>query len=164
MDEQPAPGDFEKVAGLIRAIQVALLTTVDEAGRFHARPLQTLRIGPQRTLWFFTDWHSLKAAELHKDWRVGLTYANARAHTYVAISGIGVLVRDAEQARALWTIEQRAFYPEGPEDPRLAILRVTVEFAEYWIAPGRSSYLMAAAHAAMTGEPVQILGENKKLP
>jgi general stress protein 26 len=49
------PGDFAKLGELIRDIRVALLTTVGRDGRFHTRPVQTLQVEADRTLWFFTD-------------------------------------------------------------------------------------------------------------
>jgi hypothetical protein len=40
---------------------------------------------------------------------------------------------------------------------------VPLERAEYWIAPGRISYLLAAARAVLTGTPARVLGENRKI-
>jgi hypothetical protein len=42
-------------------------------------------------------------------------------------------------------------------------LRVQVEQAEYWLAPGRSAYLVAALRAAVTGRAADVLGENRKV-
>lgn len=157
------PGDWEKLDHLIRDIGIGLLTTVDPKGHFHTRPLQTLQVEDRQTLWFFTDWSSPKVHEMHDDVRVALAYASPARHSYVAVSGSSTLLRDPAKARALWVVEQRAYYPEGPEDPRLALLRVRIERAEYWIAPGRGSYLLAAAKAAVTGIPAGVIGENRKL-
>lgn len=157
------PGDLKKVNELIQDIQIALFTTVDSEGSFHTRPLQTLQVEPDGKLWFFTDWSSPKVDELEHDVRVCLGYADPSNNTYVAISGTGRLLRDPEKAKQLWRLEQRAYYPEGPEDPRLALLQVRIERAEYWIAPGRLSYLFAAAGAAVTGNPVGVIGENRKI-
>jgi general stress protein 26 len=159
----PDPGDFAKLGELIRDIRVALLTTVDRDGRFHTRPVQTLQVEADRTLWFFTDWSSPKVDELHHDVRVSLGYADPTKNVYVAVSGSGSLFRDLQKAKQLWSIEQRAYYPAGPEDERLALLRVVIERAEYWIAPGRTSYLVAAATAAVTGTPAGVIGENRKI-
>jgi general stress protein 26 len=157
------PGDWVKLGELIRDIRVALLTTVDREARFHTRPIQTLEVGHDRTLWFFTDWSSHKVDELHHDIRVSLGYADPKNNVYVAVSGAGSLIRDTQKAKQLWSIEQRAFYPDGPEDERLALLRVIIDRAEYWIASGRTSYLIAAASAAITGTPAGIIGENRKI-
>jgi general stress protein 26 len=157
------PGDFAKLGELIRDIRVALLTTVDRDGGFHTRPVQTLQVEADRTLWFFTDWSSPKVDELQHDVRVSLGYADPAKNVYVAVSGSGSLLRDLQKAKQLWSIEQRAYYPAGPEDERLALLRVVIERAEYWIAPGRTSYLVAAATAAVTGIPASVIGENRKI-
>jgi general stress protein 26 len=157
------PGDLAKLLELIRDIRVALLTTVDRDGRFHTRPVQTLQVEDDGTLWFFTDWSSPKVDELHYDVRVSLGYADPAKNVYVAVSGSGSLLRDIQKAKQLWGVEQRAYYPEGPEDERLALLRVVIERAEYWIAPGRISYLIAAARAAVTGTPAGVIGENRKI-
>ncbi len=163
MSPEAQPGDWEKLGRLIRDIGIGLLTTVDPEGHFHTRPVQTLHVEARETLWFFTDWSSPKVHEMHRDVRVALAYASPAQHSYVAVSGTCTLLRDPEKAKALWTLEQRAYYPDGPEDSRLALLRVRIERAEYWIAPGRGSYLLAAAKAAITGIPAGVIGENRKL-
>ena len=155
-------GDLSELIRLIRTIKTALLTTLDGEGQLHTRPLQTLEAEENGTLWFFTDWSSPKVQELNRDFRVSVGYAEPSRHTYIAVSGAGSLLRDPHRAKQLWSAEQRAFYPEGPQDGRLAILRVALQRAEYWIAPGPVSYLIAAARAGATGIPVGVLGENRK--
>jgi general stress protein 26 len=156
-------GDWAKLGKLIRDIRVALLTTVELDGQFHTRPVQTLEHEGRDTLWFFTDWSSPKVNEMHRDVRVALGYADPRQHAYVAVSGSATLLRDPQKAKELWGVEQRAYYPDGPQDRRLALLRVSIERAEYWLAPGPVSYLLAAAKAAVTGIPPAVIGENQKL-
>lgn len=152
-----------KVAELIWNIRVALLTTVDPAGHFHTRPVQTLQVERGEVVWFFTGWGSQKVDELLHDRRVSLGYADPHKHLYLAVSGAASLLRDSQKARELWTAEQRAYYPNGPDDERLALLRVQVEQAEYWIAPGRVSYWIAAVKATVTGRAADVLGENHKV-
>lgn len=157
------PGDVAALTALIREIRVGLLTTLDAQGHFHTRPVQTLQVEAGQTLWFFTDWSTPKVSELAAQSQVSLGYADVGGNRFVAVSGAAQVLRDAEKARQLWTVEQVAYYPDGPGDPRLALLRVQIERAEYWLAPGRSAYLVAAARAALTGEPAGIVGENRKL-
>jgi general stress protein 26 len=162
-DDAHHAGDLAKVAELISKIRVALLTTADREGRFHTRPVETLEVERGGTLWFFTGWSSPKVDELLHDRRVSLGYADPGRHVYLAVSGVARLLRDPKKARELWSTEQRAYYPDGPDDERLAVVRVEVEQAEYWIAPGRVHYLFAAAKAAVTGRPAEVLGENHKV-
>ena len=159
---QSNAGELSKLIELIREIRVALLTTVDGKGGLHTRPVETLQADADGTLWFFPDASSPKADELHHDVRVSLGYADPANNVYAVISGSGSLVQDVQRAKQLWSIGQRAYYPEGPDDPRLAVLRVSMDRAEYWIAPGRTSYLIAVAKAALTGTPAGVLGENRK--
>src|SRR4030081_3167248 len=120
-------GDRAKVGELIRAIRVALLTTVDREGHFHSRPVQTLQVEADQTLWFFTDWSSPKVDELHHEVRVSLGYGVPVEDTYVGISGVATLLRDPQNAKESWSTEQPAYYPRGPEDERLALLRVRID-------------------------------------
>jgi general stress protein 26 len=154
------PGDFAHAAKLIREIEIALLTTADGQGRLHTRPLQTLAVDPDRTLWFFTDRRSPKVSELEREIRVSLGYADPGRKAYVAVDGVATLLEDPGRAKQLWSTEQRAYYPDGPSDDRLVVLRVRMERIEYWLAPGRASYLVAALRAAVTGTPAGIIGEH----
>ena len=156
-------GDLTELTRIIREIRIGLLTTIDREGHFHTRPVQTLKIEADATLWFFTDWASPKVTELHRDIRVSLGYADPAKNVYVALSGEGGLVRDPQKAKEMWSIEQRAYYPKGPNDERLALLRVAMLHAEYWIAPGRTSYIIAAVRAGITGKPAGVIGEDHKV-
>lgn len=162
-DSAAEQGELPQVLELIRHIRIALLTTFDRDGTFHTRPVQTLEVDDDGKLWFFTDVKSGKADELRADMRVSLGYADTAANQYVAVSGVGTVQQDPCRARELWQVEQRAYYPAGPLDKRLGVLKVQIERAEYWIAPGRLSYLFAALMAAATGKPAAVLGENKRV-
>lgn len=156
-------GDLATLAELIRDIRVGLLTTLDTQGRFHTRPVQTLQVESAHTLWFFTDWSTPKVGELARESRVSVGYADLSGNRFVAVSGAAQLSRDPDKAKQLWSTEQLAYYPDGPEDARLALLRVQMERGEYWLAPGRSAYVVAAARAVLTGKPAGIVGENRKV-
>lgn len=161
MDDNP--GDLAALTALIQEIRVGLLTTLDAQGRFHTRPVQTLQVESGQTLWFFTDWSTPKVSELQRESRVSVGYADVNSHRFVAVSGSARLLRDTDKAKQLWSAEQLAYYPDGPADARLAVLRVQIERAEYWLAPGRAAYVVAAARAVLTGKPAGIVGENRKL-
>jgi len=108
-----AIGDWASAEELILDIRVALLTTVDRDGHFHTRPVQTLKVDADRALWFFTDWSSTKVDELQHDVRLSLGYAEPSKKEYIALTGLGRLIRDSQKAKELWSIEQRAHYPDG---------------------------------------------------
>ena len=152
----------DRLAEMIRKVPVALLTTIDPQGAFHTRPVQTRRLEGD-VIWFFTGWDSPKVGELVNDQRVSLGYADPSKGAYLAVSGVASLLRDPVRARELWSAEQRAYYPRGPADRRLALLRVRIEQAEYWVAPGRVAHFIAAAKATVTRRPAKVIGENARL-
>lgn len=162
-----APPDAEtarKLSSLIKDIGVAMLTTVAPDGSLRSRPMATQGGIEHGELWFFTADDSGKVAEIESEHEVNLAYAEPKEQRYVSISGRAALVRDAERARRMWSPEVKAWFPGGPEDPRLALLRVRVHAAEYWDAPGgRMASLYALAKAKLTGQPAGQVGEHEKV-
>lgn len=156
-------GDPAKLRMLIESIRIGLLTTVGPDGSLHTRPVETLRCDGDGTLWFFTDHESAKAHELLHDRRVSVGYSEPSKKIYVAVMGRARILRDRALAAELWTVDQRAWYPDGLDDEHLSILRVAPERAEYWETPGRVSYVFAALTAAVTGKPATV-GQDHELP
>lgn len=155
--------DVRKLGHLIRGIQVAFLTTVADDGTLHARPMATQHTDFDGTLWFFTREHSTKVDEVNARQQVGLTYADPHEQTYVAISGTAEVVDDDARKKELWHPLLKAWFPKGLSDPELALLKVTVERAEYWDAYNSTFvHLVGFAKALVTGEPYAP-GEHKSL-
>lgn len=150
-----------KLWQMVRDIKIAMLTTKD--GRaFRSRPMECLQVDENGTLWFFTAASSAKSAEVESEHEVGLSLADKANQNYVSISGVADLVRDREKTRALWTEEQRAWYPDGPDDPGLALLKITVLQAEYWDRP-TGEMIAAQGLVRAIADETPDLGENEKL-
>jgi general stress protein 26 len=156
--------DFAHLKELIEEIKVGMLTTIDKDGTLRSRPLQTVGVEDGGALWFFTAESSPKVAEAEADaGRVNLSYANPGKHDYVSVSGKATLVRDREKMRDMYTKWVEVFFPKGLDDPDLALLRVDIEKAEYWDAPGSTvGRLYALAKGLTTGDK-DAIGDNQKL-
>jgi general stress protein 26 len=126
---------IRKLVDLIGEIRIAMLTTVTQDGALRSRPLLTLRADFDGDLWFMTKAESAKVQEVEGDRRVSLSYAKPESNAYVAISGTARLVSDPQRAADLWDPSFQHWFPGGPGDPTLALIRVTAERAEYWEAP-----------------------------
>lgn len=124
-----------KLADLIGEIRVAMLTTVTEDGALRSRPLLTLKCEFDGDLWFITKAESAKVREVEGHPRVSLSYAKPEANTYVAVSGTARVVSDPQKAADLWDPSFQHWFPSGPADPTLALIRITAARAEYWEAP-----------------------------
>ena len=71
--------------------------------------------------------------------------------------------RDIDKARALWSNEAQAWWPKGPSDPDVRVLRVVPDSAEYWDTRGNSIMVALKLTAArLSGNP-PALGENRKV-
>ena len=148
-----AQNDIAKLGELIKDIRVAMLTTVDNEGRLHSRPMATQQSEFDGILWFFTDSDSEKVHELEHDRHVNLSYAKPDDQRYVSVSGTASTVRDQAKMKELWSPLHKAWCPKGPDDPNIALLRVDVDRAEYWDAPSNAAVrLFGFAKAVLTGK------------
>src|SRR4030095_15786957 len=157
------PAEIAKLHELIKDIQFAMFTTAMKNGTLRSRPMATQRTPFDGTLWFFTDEDSAKVHEIGRDRHVNVSYADPGSNTYVSVSGTARLVKDREKARELWSPFVKAWFPEGLDDPRLALIKVDVTQAEHWDSPNsKMIQLFGYVKAMVTGKPPKG-GENKKI-
>lgn len=153
----------KELAEKIKDIRIAMLTTAEEDGTLRSRPMATQKDEFDGTLWFFTADDSPKADEVGHNHNVNLSYADPGKNLYVSVSGTGQVVHDRQKAEELWSPFVKAWFPDGLEDPRLALLKVDVEQAEYWDSPNSKLVQIAGlAKALATGKPIEG-GENEKV-
>jgi general stress protein 26 len=147
----------------IKDVKIAMLTTIDQDGALHSRPMATLKAEEDGELWFFTGASSPKVAEVKDDQRVNLSYADPGDTLFVSVSGTAQLVRDPAKAKELWSPLMKAWFPEGLDDPNLGLLRVKIEKAEYWDGPSSKMVQLAGfLKAIVTGKRYD-QGENEKV-
>lgn len=141
---------------LINGVEIAMLTTVAQEDFLRSRPMMTQQTEDDGILWFFTNDHHAKAHELAEDPRVNVSYSNVAAQQFVSVSGLGEIVHDDEKKKKLWKPTYKAWFPEGLDDPHLALLKVYIEKAEYWDAPSSKWVELAGfAKALLTGKPYE---------
>lgn len=156
--------NVQKLAELIHGIKVAMMTTVDTDGAIHSRPMATQQAAFDGDLWFFTAASSHKSEEVKRDARVNLTYVSHDDNRYVSVTGTAELWKDRIKAQELWSPFHLAWFPKGVEDPDLALLKITVEQAEYWDSPSSAAVKLAGfAKAVLAGQRHDGGGENRKI-
>lgn len=127
------PRALAKLRDLIGDIHVGMMTTVTPDGALRSRPMLTQRVGDDDAeLWFFTAADSAKARDIAEEHAVNVSYADSRRHRYVSVTGNAAVVHDPAKAGEMWDAKLTAWFPPGLDDPRLALVRVRVESAEYW--------------------------------
>ncbi len=161
MSETTHAEAVEKLGELIKDIQVAMLTTAAENGALHSRPMATVKRPFDGTLWFFTSAESGKIYEVKAEQNVNVAYAAPGENTFVSVAGSAAVSRDKSKIKELWKPVMKAWFPDGEDSPNIALLKITVESAQYWDAPNSKIVnLVGFAKATLTGKPFRP-GENE---
>jgi general stress protein 26 len=118
---------WERLAGET----VAMLVTHDASRMPIARPVQPVRVEDGR-VWMFTAVDGDIARDIERGADVHLVYANQQRELFVSLNGSARLVLDPQKARELWSPLAGAWYPAGPNDTDLALVRIDVHRGDYW--------------------------------
>lgn len=154
---------LKKLGEMIEGIDFAMLTTVERDGTLRSRPMSTQQVEFDGDLWFFTSASTPKVDEVERDERVNVSYAKPEDQRYISVSGTARIVRDRAKIEELWSPALKAWFPKGVEDPDIALLKVSVEQAEYWDSPSSAMmHLFGFVKALATGQSYQP-GENEKI-
>ncbi|QNE45557.1 pyridoxamine 5'-phosphate oxidase family protein [Glaciihabitans sp. INWT7] len=151
--------EIATVAELIKASRIALLTTINNHGQLTSRPLAVQEVEFDGDLWFFSQDPSDKTTEIAANAQVNVSLESGKG--YVSIAGTAEIVHDAAKVDELWSKRVEAWFPEGKEDPSIALIKVHADSAEYWSTDDPKPVIFfKVAKAAVTGGQPDI-GENK---
>ncbi|CAF2331459.1 unnamed protein product [Rotaria sp. Silwood2] len=157
--------DLEKLFEIIRHAKFSMLTTVNQDGTLHSRPMINKQADSfHGELWFFTHQSTHKITELKKgSEEVNVSYSDPDHQSYVSISGRADLVDDSTKKKDLWDDSLKIWFPKGLDDPDLTLLRINIVEAEYWDASTSiMKKLYGLAKATILGDHSSLAGENKK--
>ena len=157
----PAP-DTARVWDIIETVGVCMLTTHSSRG-FRARPVEPRPDRAAGLIFFVTDVRGSKDDEIEAEHDVGLVFIDPKDKAYLSITARAEVLRDRAKATAIWKKSDNVWWPGGPDDVNVRVLRVTPSLAELWDGP--SSSIVAAyefAKARLSGGKPN-LGENRKV-
>ena len=99
----------------------------------HTRPMTAQVENERGAIWFFTT----KDAELVKNLKTGnraiASFASKGHDLFATIHGTLRLDNDRAVIERLWNRYVAAWYEQGKDDPKLALLRLDPEHAEIWL-------------------------------
>jgi general stress protein 26 len=157
-----AAADIDRVWTLINEIPVAMVVTQQGEGRhIRARPMAMRAARDQGAIYFLTDVDAPKAEEIRRNETICLALADNKSQKYVSITGHAEIIDDRNRVKEIWSIYDIAFWPDT-NDPRIRILRVTPESAEFWEGAGSIVTAVKLVAAIASGERTSI-GENEKV-
>lgn len=126
---------------LLSSFETAVLVT-GSGEHMHPRPMAIVQVDENCDLWFITDAASAKVQEVKDDASVQVICQNGWKSCVVVV-GRASLVRDRTMITELWKKSYRVWFPEGPDDPRIILIRVAGTRGEYWDSSGVSALVYA---------------------
>jgi len=104
------------------------------------------------------------AARMGRPWFIGFVGAlsDNKSQKYVSISGHAEMSDDRERVKKYWSVYDKAFWSDK-NDPRIRVLRVTPESAEFWEGSGKVVTAVKLIAAIASGQRMDHLGENEKV-
>ena len=136
------------------------ITNTDEDE--HTRPMATIDVEDNGTLWFYTDIRSIKVEEVSKERKAHLVYSHPGKESYLDVWGMASVVTDRSLIKEKWSTMVKAWFPDGPEDPNLALLKIVPYRNYYWDAEtGKMVQFLKIAASIVTGQTLAEGAEGK---
>ena len=124
--------------------------------------MYTIEVEDDGTLWFFTDLRSIKVEEVATDRMVHLTYAHPGKDSYLDTWGKANIITDKQLKKDKWKTMLKAWFPNGPDDPSVALLQVRPTECYYWDSEtGKMVEFLKMAASIVTGKKLADGAEGK---
>lgn len=150
LSNKDALAKFKK---LVEEIRICMFLTNTAGDQEHTRPMATIEVEDNGTLWFFTDVRSLKVEEVNQQREVHLVYAHPGKESYLDVWGSAEVITDRQQVIDKWSPIVKAWFPDGVSDPNLSLLKIRPVEAYYWEAEtGKMVHFLKMAASVVTGE------------
>ncbi len=154
---------FDKLKKMAEDIQFCMFCTIGYNGTISSRPMTTNEVDEDGNIWFFTNKLSEVSIEADQKNDVCLAYSCPSKNDYLSVTGVASIVLDKAKIKELWKSAYKVWFPEGTNDPELALIRVTPTNAEYWdSSANKMVILFSMVKAALTGTQYKE-GEHGKL-
>lgn len=154
--------DLDRVWEIMEDISICMVTT-HAGGHMRSRPMHAIPDRDENAIYFITDTRGAKDEEIAAAPDVCLGFADIGDNTYLSITGFAVMLRDPITAEELWSTEAQAWWPRGPRDPAVRVLRVEPEQAEFWDTRGNSITVALRLLAARMSGRQPDLGVSRKV-
>lgn len=154
--------DRQELAAMIADRRIAMLTTHDAASGLHSRPMTPLEMDAEGDIWFFVREDSQNKVSPTQG-GANLVFVDEAKATFVSITGHTALLDDRQRIKALWTAAAKPWFPDGPDEADLRLLKFTPEQADIWDSPGsRTVRALALATSIVRKQPTG-LGDHDHL-
>jgi general stress protein 26 len=147
---------IDKFKEIVKHEQTCLFTTKLGTAPLTTRPMGVQKVCDQGNFWFMSPSDSDKNHEIHADPRVQLFISNTKNYEFLSVYGHATISRDQAKIDEFFSDIHKAWFPEGKDDPRITIIKVTPEQGFYWdTKDGKLVSLLKIAASAVTGKTLQ---------
>jgi general stress protein 26 len=144
---------LKKFKKLINDINVCMFIT-NNKDNDHTRPMLTIEVEDNGTLWYFTDIRSIKVEEVAMNQTVHLVYAHPGKESFLDVWGDASIVTDKQTIKDKWSPLMKAWFPGGIDDPNISLLQVKPRNVYYWDAEaGKMVSFLKIIAGAISGKP-----------
>jgi len=133
---------------MIKDSHAALLITHDDTG-MDARPMATVIRHEEGAIYILANKQEDSDRQIHLDHDVVLAFQNGAS--FVVVYGGAQASEDQEKIAEIWNAFDKAWW-SGPDDPRIRLITVTPDRAEYWESPGKLVAYADMLVSAATGK------------
>jgi general stress protein 26 len=129
-----------EIARMLREIDVCVFATRGEGGQLHARPMSNNRqVEWDGDSWFFAPSDGRLVAELEAEPRAVNAYRVEEGFGFISVSGRTSIETDPKLKRRYWLEELERWFPKGPDDPNVSLIRLAAEHVDWWGEQGDGS-------------------------
>jgi general stress protein 26 len=131
---------IREALSLVKRSRFAMLGTNGEDGypnikaMFNMNNVQKLETDGLKTIWFSTNTSSRRVAQLKRDPRACVYFADFDQFKGLMLVGDIEALQDIESRQLLWNEDSKKFYPLGVTDPDYTVLRFTARWGNYYHA------------------------------
>lgn len=123
--------DTEKTLfNLVDEFRTGMLVT-QHTGALQGRPMSLADFDENTgQITFSTSMDTEKVAEIEQNASVGVMLQSST--TYVSLQGTAAISNDRERIKALYSPAWKIWYPEGPEQADIRLIKFKPKHGEYW--------------------------------
>ena len=122
------------VAKLLAQLDICMLVSRSGDGELHGRPMSNNgEVEYDGDSWFFAFGDSRKVEELEANPQVELSFIDTPNGTWINVEGAAEIVRDdVDRKKQMWLEDLERWFPEGPEDPNVVLIKVRARHIDAW--------------------------------
>lgn len=140
---------------VLKDFDSAILVTRTAGGELRGRPMALAEINASGDIFFATSLNNETVREIEADQRVAVTVQGKVK--FASVSGRAHVMRDRALIKKLWREGWKLWFPDGPDDPNLCLIKFDADEGEYWDTSGTRGirFALRAVSAYARGEHLE---------